>query len=46
MKYKDVQILYNKNGYIDITAQFENDAVYVLILPNAQVLQSDLENYS
>ena len=42
MKYKDVQIQYNKNG--DITKKADKDIVSVLILPNAQILESYSEN--
>ena len=38
MKYKNAQILYDKNG--DVTKKLGKDAVTVLILPNAQVLKS------
>ena len=37
MKYKDVQILYDKNG--DVTKNLTKDLVNVLILPNAQILE-------
>ena len=37
MKYKDVQILYDKNG--DVTEKLGKNLLTVLILPNAQILE-------
>ena len=42
MKYKEVQILYDKNG--NITEKIGNNIVIVMILPNAQVLESYWNN--
>ena len=38
MKFNNVGILYDKNG--DVTEKLGKDVVAVLILPNAQVLES------
>ena len=44
MKYNKVQILYDKKG--DITGKLGKNVVTVLILPNAQVLESYWESSS
>ena len=38
MKYKEVQILYDKNG--EVTKKLANNLVTVLIIPNATILES------
>ena len=44
MKYRDVHILFDKNG--DVTEKLGKDLATVLILPNAQILEynSDYES--